>query len=395
MNYIDHRVSAIPVERLLSADPNALVDKPRAVISRTYGLYRRPLFLIWALSAIFAYFYLWNSGNAARLRDALRRRLASPFALRLVYGAALALYGALATLPAALAQYRVAYVFDQLSEPFGLWLRDGVARLTIDALVVGIVVACVLTLVDLTRQWWIYSVLGLFVASVAFSLVEPLGVSALYGASSVRPLEAVSPALAASLVAPARKLGLAGVKVEVVDASRRTAVGNAAVAGVGPSARVIVTQSLLASSTQAEARYALVRELVNMRNLAEVRKALLGTLLFIACIALGVVISDKIGFRRDDDPLARLALVFSVACAAALFAYPIYNGYSRHLERQADSAALALTNAPAEAIRHDVRFSEERFLPVCPRAITRVYFYEFDPLGARAAAITGRPDPCP
>ena len=395
MSYIDRRVSAIPAERLLSADPNALVDRPRAAIARTYGLYRRPLFLVWALSAIFAYFYLWNSGNAARLRDALRRSIRSPFALRFVYGAILAIYGALAALPASLAMYRVAYVFDQLSEPFGLWLRDGAVRLAFDALAVGLVVACVLTLVDLTRQWWIYSTLALFVLSIVFSLVEPLGVDAFYGSGSARPLAENAPKLAASLQGPERSLGLRNVKVEVVDASRRTAVANATVVGVGPSGRVAVTHSLLASATPAEARYAIVRELVKLQRFAGLRLALLGTLLFIACIALGVVVSDRIGFRRDDDPLARLALVFALACAFALFAYPIYNGYSRRVERQADFAALALTGNPAEAIRHDVRFSEERFLPVCPRGITRFYFYDFDPLGTRAAAVTRRPDPCP
>ncbi len=395
MNYIDRRVTAIPAQRLVSSDPNALIDRPRAVIARTYGLYRRPLFLIWALSAILAYFYLWNSGNAARLRDALRRRIRSPFALRFVYGAVLAVYGALAALPASLAQYRVAYVFDQLSEPFDLWLRDGLGRIALDALAVGFVVACVLTLVDVTRQWWIYATLGLLVASVAFNVIEPLGVGALYGSTTVRPLAAVSPALAQSLRGPARALGLQNPKVEVVKASQRTAVGDAAEVGFGPSARVVVTDTLLAGATPAEARYAIVRELVKMKRLASLRKDWLATLLFIACIALGVLGSDRIGFRRDDDPLARLALVFALACLAALFAYPVYNGYSRRVERQADAAALALTRDPAEAIRHDVRFSEERFLPVCPRAITRYYFYDFDPLGTRAAAVTGRPDPCP
>jgi STE24 endopeptidase len=395
MSYIDRKVTAIPAERLLSADPNALIDRERASIARTYGLYRRPLFVFWALSAIVAYFYLWNSGNAARLRDWLRRRFRTPFALRFVFGAALAVYGALAALPASLAQYRVAYVFDQLSEPFGLWLRDGVARLALDAIAVGLVVACVLSLVDVTRQWWIYSMLGLFVASIAFSVIEPLGVGALYGSNQLRPFASMAPVIAQSLAEPARKLGIPNAKVFVVNASRRTAVADASVVGFGPSARVVVTDTMLAGATPGEIRYAVVRELVKLSRFAGLRKALLGTLLFIACIALGVLVSDRIGFRRDDDPLARLALVFALACTAALILYPVYNGYSRRVERQADAAALALTADPASAIRHDVRFSEERFLPVCPRAITRFYFYDFDPLGTRAAAVTGRPDPCP
>ncbi len=392
-SYIDHRVTAIPASVLLSADPHQLVDPRRAIISRTYGLYRRPLFFFWAFSQIVAFFWLWNSGNAARLRDALKRVIPVKFWLRFAYGAALALVATLAALPASLGLFRVAIVFDQLNEPLGAWLRDGAVRTTIDALAVGLVVACILTLVDLTRQWWIYGIGIVFFISIGYSALAPILVSPLFD-DSLRPLPPDS-AAAARIAAVAHRAGADNVRVDVRHASVRTLVADGEVEGVGSTARVVLDDTLLTNATPGEVAFAYARELVKFRNRADFRQALLGTFLFVLCIAVGVLLSDRVGFRRDDDPLARLALVGAMLGLAALVAYPLYNAYSRRVETRADDAAFALTADREAAERYYLRFSEEHFLPVCPPAPIRWYFYDRNPLGTRIARVRGEPDPCP
>jgi Zn-dependent protease with chaperone function len=114
-----------------------------------------------------------------------------------------------------------------------------------------------------------------------------------------------------------------------------------------------------------------------------------------ACTALAVVIADRVGFRRDDDPLARLSIVFALLGTLGLLATPIYNSYSRNLESRADAYALALTGDRISAVRAYVRFADETLAPLCPSRLVRIYFYNSPPLGTRIARADGKTNPCP
>src|SRR5579871_1217867 len=76
-NTLDLRVDAIPSSVLMTQPATSLVDRERqnAALRRVHwtiiGLVLTSLFEAGAL------FWLWNSGNAAALRDALRRRFRS------------------------------------------------------------------------------------------------------------------------------------------------------------------------------------------------------------------------------------------------------------------------------------------------------------------------------
>jgi Zn-dependent protease with chaperone function len=116
--------------------------------------------------------------------------------------------------------------------------------------------------------------------------------------------------------------------------------------------------------------------------------------LFVLSVAVAVLIADQIRFRRDDDPLARLALVGALAGLAALATYPLYNMYSRQIATKADAYALTLTQDPASAVRAFVRAADRRFVTLCTPGWATLYFSQLPQLGTRIAAATGRPDPC-
>jgi Zn-dependent protease with chaperone function len=99
-------------------------------------------------------------------------------------------------------------------------------------------------------------------------------------------------------------------------------------------------------------------------------------------------------FRRDDDPLARLCLVFAFLGTFGLIVTPLYNAYSRNNESRADAYALALTGDRASAVRVYVRIADETLAPLCPDRSVRLYFYNSPPLGTRIARADGRRDPC-
>jgi len=369
--------------------PEELIDPRRQGIAQTLGVYRRTLLVAGWLSQILAFFYLWRSGNAARLREALRRRFKAVATLRFFYGFSLASIAGIAALPAAAAQYRVSVVFDQSTQSFLGWLRDGVVRVAIDAVAVGLLVVLVMWLVERTRAWWIYSIVLIFIVSALYGLALAFLFAPMF--NSFSPIG--DPAMQARFDRMERE---ARVDVPIVrsDASRQTQLAAASVLGFGPGMRIVVSDNLLDSATPGEIDFHVARQIAHVERGDSLRTAYVWTFLFVLSIAAGVLVADRIGFRRDDDPLARLALVGALAGVAGLLAFPLYNLYSRHIEAKADAYALQLTHDPASAIRSFVRSADRRFVALCTPRWSNVYFGSTKPLGTRIAIAAHHHDPC-
>lgn len=356
------------------------------------AVYERPLFFLWAFSQIAAFLYLWASGLAARLRDAMRRRIRSGFVLRAAYGAALVVVGATAAFPAALIRYRVAYIFGLVTERAPAWYADALITTALDAIVVGAIVACVFALVDRTRLWYLYATAGLFVVTLVMAFAEPIVVSPLY--NRVTPVPPSS-AVAAPIRELARRAGIGDAPIGIRNDSLRSDAVAAEVEGVGPTKRIVLGDALIDDATTGEVLVLAAREFGHYAHGDTFRLSLFWTSLFILCTALAVLVADRVAFRRDDDPLARLSLVFAFMGLFALSVTPLYNGYSRNIESRADAYAVGLTGDRASAIRAYVRIADETLAPVCPTRFVRAYFYNSPPIGTRIAKLAGRADPCP
>ncbi len=163
---LDRRVSAIPAHVLLGTPATALVDRRREAASAGLRQWDRPLFIAWALAQITAFFFIWNAGYAAGLRNVLRRRLHGTMALRFSFAALLVYAGALAGFPVSFAHWRIDLALGTTMENAANWVRDGVVNTTVDAVIVGLIVASIFALVDRTRLWWIYATAGLFIITL-------------------------------------------------------------------------------------------------------------------------------------------------------------------------------------------------------------------------------------
>jgi Zn-dependent protease with chaperone function len=111
--------------------------------------------------------------------------------------------------------------------------------------------------------------------------------------------------------------------------------------------------------------------------------------------ALAVVIADRIRFRRDDDPLSRLAIVGALLALVYVAAVPVRNAALRSYDFGADRYAVALTGDPAAAVRALVREGDQRMEEVCPEWTATLFLYTAPGIGARVAAINRVPNACP
>lgn len=390
--FVDKHVTAISKASLLNASPRSLLDEHRQQVSLRFTALTRPLFFVWAFSMIGASLYLWMSGRAAKLRDFFKRRIRAPALVRFVYGVALAGIIGTAGLPVAFIRYRIAVLYELTAQSAHAWLRDQLLTIGLDAFISGLVVVFVLTLVARTNFWYLYTAAGIVCFSFAVNYIEPVMISPLY--NTYRPLPRSNP-IASRLHDLERRAGLEGVPIYIDDQSRQTAVVNANVSGYGAMRRIVLGDNLLAQTTPGEVLFITAHEMGHSVRNDVFRLTLFGTCLLLVTATLAVVLADRVAFRRDDDPLSRLALVTALLGIIGLVMFPVYNAYSRVVEARADSFGLALSGEHAAAVRAFVRFADEGLAPYCPPGLVRAYFYDHPPIGSRIAAVLGKPDPCP
>ena len=385
---MDARVDAIPAAQLLARDPAGLVDPGRQRRARAIADLQHGASAAWGLAQIAAFWWLWRSGTGARIRDAMRRRTRSRTAQRAVFGAVLGALAALAGLPFALIGYRVAYSAGVTSEHVDHWLLDYLMRIVLDAALGAVIVTVVLWLVEHVRGWYLVVIAGLYggaLLSIALTPMLPFGT----------PHKTTPTAVAAVGARVSSALGVPGTPVVILATARRTNAMSAHAAGIGPSARALVGDVTLDHVTPPELRVAIGHADAQVRDGDILGRTLVAVTLLVFSAAIAVLLSDRVGFRRDDDALSRLALVATFLGLVALLAYPLYTASERYREERADQRVLETLVDPASMVRLMIRYADDDLVPLCDRRSIRWYFDERPSLGARIAAITGRGDPCP
>ncbi len=385
---LDARVDALTSSQLLTRDPAGLVDAGRQRRARAIADLRHGASAGWGIAQILAFWWLWRSGTAARIRDAMRRRTRSRTAHRAVFGAVLGAIGPLAALPFALASYRVGFNAGVTDEHLDQWFLDYAIRIGIDALAGAVVVAAVIALVERVRVWYLVLAATFYagaIVAVSLASLVPIGT----------PHKTTPHVVAAAGAEIARALGVPGKPVVVLATSRHSNTMMVRAAGIGPTAHVALGDVTLVHMTPPELRVALANAYAHLRNGDTMRQTLFAVTLFVLSAAIAVLLSDRVGFRRDDDALSRLALVATFLGLVLVVAYPLYTAYGRNLVTRADALALATTGDRAATVRAMVRYADDDLVPLCDRRSIRWYFDERPALGGRIAATAGTADPCP
>ncbi len=342
----------------------------------------------WGIAQILSFWWLWRSGAGARLRDAMRRRTRNRTAQRAVFGAVIGALGPLVGLPFALAGYRIGFSAGLSDERLPQWFLEYLIRVALDAALGALIVTVVLALVERVRVWYVIVTALLYggaIAAVMLQPVLPLGT----------PHKTTPRAVAALGAEAARLAGAPGTPVVVTATSRHANVISSGAAGIGPTSRAVIGDVALVHLGPAELLGALARDDVRVRYQDPLRLTLMAVTLFVLSAAAAVLLSDRVGFRRDDDALSRLALVATFLGVTMSVSYPIYNAYARNLETRADRETLAAVGDRVAIVRGLLRYADIDLIPLCDRRSVRWYFDDRPALGGRIAAISGTADPCP
>ncbi len=268
----------------------------------------------------------------------------------------------------------------------GHWLKDQAKGV---ALGVVLAVAGTAVVYAALRQspdhWWWMSAAVFAAATVVLARIAPVLLLPIF--YTFKPLD--RPALVDRLLALATRARTDVVGVFEWVLSGHTRKANAALAGMGRTRRILLSDTLLADYSEDEIEVILAHELAHhvhrdlWRGIAVQSIALAGGF-FVANVALRSV-ADRLGLRGLSDPAGLPALLLAGG-AWSFLVMPIANAVSRAQERAADRYALQTTQNVDAFVTAMKRLSQQNLAEEYPSPVVRWLFYSHPPIRERIDA---------
>jgi STE24 endopeptidase len=236
-----------------------------------------------------------------------------------------------------------------------------------------------LVLMGLARRlgewWWLPGAVALASVLALFLFLAP------YADLSARPLEDES--LRETAASYERELQLDGVRLRVVEVSQSTTVSWAIAQGIGPSRRILFSDTaLMPPFTESEHRITLAHELAHhsRRHLVEA----IGWFLVFALPGAWILMRSTRSRGGMGAPQA-MPTALLVIVVLLLAATPAANAISRRMEREADWTALEVTSDPKSAVALMAHAAETSFADPEPPRWAQVLFLTHPTLADRVA----------
>ena len=218
------------------------------------------------------------------------------------------------------------------------WLDAQWATLGAEAVSAMLSIVILVGLAGRFRHWWLIA--GATIVAIAAVFAFTSGWLAAAGAHKLR-----SPQLQAAVRQLERVEHVSGTPVRVQDVSSWTTQANAFTAGFGPSARVVLWDTLLDGRfTRGEENVVVAHELGHVRSRHIVKGIAWSALIVFPTLwILSLVLRRRGGLGRPEN----LPYAILVLAVLALITAPLQNFVSRRYEAEADWRALNATKDPA------------------------------------------------
>lgn len=282
--------------------------------------------------------------------------------------------------------YRLEHEYGLSTQSTGHWLADQGKGVLLGAGVAVLGSSVVFaTMRNWPDHWWWMSAAVFAAGVVVLARLAPVVLLPMF--YKFKPLE--RPALVARILALAGKARTDVVGVFEWVLSDHTKKANAALAGLGRTRRILLSDTLLADYSEDEIEVVLAHELAHHVHRDLWRGIAMQTLLlfggfFSADLVLSRV-GDAAGLRGLSDPAA-LPLLMLVAGAWSFLMQPLVNALSRAQERAADRYALATTRNVDAFVTAMKRLSQQNLAEEYPSALVRWIFYSHPPIRERIEA---------
>jgi len=305
-----------------------------------------------------------------------------------VVAAAIAIGQGLVSFPLAwLRGYRLPKRYGLLHQTLRGWLTDRLKAALIGGVLGLAAVEIVYALMATTPLWWLAASGVLIALQVVVAFVFPVWLLPIF--YRVTPL--ADEHLRQRVLDLTAKAGIAVVGVWVADQSRKSRTANAALAGLGRTRRVILFDTLVARFAPDEVGAVLAHELGHHVHLDVWRMLGVQAILTVLALWLGDVLlragAAWWGWQASWDP-AGLPWLVVVVSVLGLMTAPLVNGFSRHVERQADAFALDLTGDASAFVGAMERLADLNLAERRPHWLKELLLYSHPSIERRITAAT-------
>ncbi len=234
-------------------------------------------------------------------------------------------------------------------------------------------------------QWWWMSAAIFAVATIGLAQIAPVVLLPIF--YKFKPLD--RPSLVDRLMSLATRANTDVVGVFEWVLSSHTRKANAALAGMGKTRRILLSDTLLADYSEDEIEVILAHELAHhvhrdlWRGIVVQAIVLFGGF-YVADLALRAS-APGLGLRGLADPRS-LPLLMLVGGAWSFLAMPAANAVSRAQERAADRYALATTRNVDAFVTAMKRLSQQNLAEEYPSPVVRWLFFSHPPIRERIDA---------
>lgn len=313
--------------------------------------------------------WLAFSSHGRALAQALERSLRGGYWVR-VFAFALVLWLVLLLLQLPISIYGGYFrphAWGLTTQTFPSWWVDFAKTSLIDLLLtLGVVFGLFFTINRFPRGWWAISAFTVSVWLVIQNLLWPVVISPMFN-----HFEPVKNAEVVNMVhGLAAQAGIPVDEVLVMDASRRTTTVNAYFTGVGQTKRIVLYDNLL-KYPFSEIKAVVAHEMGHWQKGHVIIGLALGSLgSFLVFALLNMALQPWLtqpGWRgiRTTSPSVWIVVQLFLLLAI-LVSNPIQNAVSRAMERQADQAALELTQDPAAQVQLQVDLAAKNLNDLYP-----------------------------
>jgi STE24 endopeptidase len=318
-------------------------------------------------------------GALAIGRPSAARRLLARASRRPVLGAALAgvvvvTVAELAALPTSIAAHERAVDAGISTQSIGPWLGDQARGLAISAVIAGGGAIVLSALIRRSpKRWWIPGSVAVVGFGAAMTLLSPILIAPRFNDFEELP---EGSALRQDVLDLARRAEVDVGEVYRVDASRRSTSLNAYVAGLGPTKRVVLYDTLIDDAERPELESVVAHELGHAAHSDIPRGITFAALVTPLGLLLVREFSAGLGRRAGAAPGSPAAIpALFLAIGVVSFAINIAgNQLSRKVEASADAFALRITDDPRALIGLQTRLAERNLSDPDPPALSRILF---------------------
>ena len=264
--------------------------------------------------------------------------------------------------------------YGRSSQPFHDALGQNLLGISISALLGGLFFIGVYALVRRAgKRWWLWSGALAVAAISSVLLVAPVVIEPLFNDYKPLPEGPVRTALTDM----AQKAGLSPERIFIYDGSRQSNNFTANVSGLGPYARIAISDVALKGASLGEVRAVTGHE-IGHYVLAHVWRSVL---LFSLIVMASFFVADRVyariaavlGSRAPLSSPTGLPVIMVMVSILSLLAVPLVNALTRLGETQADLYSLETVGLPDDMATALVKTAEYRYPR--PHPVQEMLFY--------------------